>query len=68
MAQREPDKRRLRGNLIHVYKFLTGECGGCIEGGARLSSAVLTERTRANRHKLTHRKEKNIFHVRMTKS
>lgn len=60
MAQREPEKRRLRGNLIHVHKYLTGECGDCNEEGARLFSVVPTERTRANRHNLTHRKKKHF--------
>lgn len=60
MAQREPEKRRLRGNLIHVYKFLTGECGACNEEGARLFSAALAERTWANRRKLTQGKKKHF--------
>ena len=62
------EKRRLRGDLIQVYKYL--RCGG--QGGeARLFSAVCGDRTRGNGQKLEHRKFctnvcKNFFTVRVT--
>ncbi|PKU40358.1 hypothetical protein llap_9333 [Limosa lapponica baueri] len=62
------EKRRLRGDLICVYKFLNG---GLMDDGARLFSVVSSNRMRGNRHKLEHRKfhsnmRKNFFTVRVT--
>ena len=47
------EKRRLRGDLINIYKYL--RCGRQREE-ARLFSVVLEDRTRGNGHKVKHRK------------
>ena len=62
------EKRRRRGDLIQVYKYL--RCGGR-SGEASLFSVVREDRTRGNGHKLQHRKictnvRKNFFTVRVT--
>lgn len=43
------EKRRLRGYLSNIYKYLIGESK---EEGARFFSVVYTNRTRQNVHKL----------------
>jgi len=63
------EKRRLRGDLINVYKYL--RWGGQRDKG-RLFSAVSGNRTRGNGHKMKHRKfhtnvHKNFFTVRVMK-
>ncbi|KGL81281.1 hypothetical protein N309_10708, partial [Tinamus guttatus] len=62
------EKRKLRGDLISVYKYLKG---GSEEGGAGLFSVVATDRTRGNGHKLKHQKfhrnlRKKFLTVRVT--
>jgi len=51
------EKRRLRGHLLNVYKYLKGECQ------EPDSSVVTSDELRGNEHRLKHRK----FHLNMRK-
>lgn len=58
------EKRKLRGNLIHVCKCLKGLCK---EDRARLFPVVPSDRTIVSKHKLKHKKfllnfRKHAFH------
>ncbi|PKU36761.1 hypothetical protein llap_12933 [Limosa lapponica baueri] len=62
------EKRRLRGDLIYMYKYLKG---GLKDDGAGLFSVVSSHRMRGNGHKLEHGKfhsntRKNFFPVKVT--
>ena len=62
------EKRRLRGDLINVYKYL--KCGRQRDL-ANLFSVVCGDRRRGNGHKMEHRKfctnmQKSFFTVRVT--
>ena len=55
------EKRRLRGDLIYVYKYL--KCGRQLDE-VRWFSVVCSDRKRSNSQKLQHRK----FHINMRKN
>ena len=56
-----PEKRRLRRDLINLYKYLRGQCK---ENGAKLFLVVASDRTRGNGYKFNHKR----FHHQMRKN
>lgn len=63
------EKRRLRGNLVYMYKYLKGESQ---ENGARLFLVVPSNSMKSSDHKLKHKEfhlniRKNFFTLRVVR-
>ncbi|KAK4828388.1 hypothetical protein QYF61_026126 [Mycteria americana] len=58
----QQEKRRLRRDLIHVYKYLIGKCGGCKEKGARLFSEDKRQWAQIDTQKILFKHKKKDSH------